>query len=783
MSLNQIRTSGRKRKVSQKLAESDLVNHFQGLDSSPEPPRPREDDLNESDNAGSDFQAAEGEDDSVESSIAASPGEAESSGSSESENEVEEAEDDLSDIIDVDETQGSRVAPSQRRRSEPIGPARESRTGIVTRPVTEPHQVGIYTPVKHMLRDKVFCYVNGDDSEAETLLLCMDRWLDDLTLPSPSRSLEINDFRNADSIVSRAGDSQRIEDLEGCAWYHRQETVAAFRSFQQHLEVGTKTLGAYLAIPSTAAFVIGGSNQTIPSTIEVDQVRNLQEVWSVGMSQTSEHNPNSMRRGWLLNAGQSVQCLKWVPNSDGPVQYLGIASRPERSLGILSFDRAADDIASAFVPGKPSPSIIEIWQLTCCPSDSESGESLDETPPRRHIVMCFDYGPIKTFDWCPVALNQPSEVDGKQGELGLLATVHDDGILRVFKLPFSGGKVTKNARSVRILKAAFEARPPNTVHTCFAWLSSSLIAAGCGNGFVAVYDLDQHFSKAMSHSMASPMLYEAFHETYITSVICCRPSRPHLLVSTAIDGRWRLTDLRDPVSEYAFSRRERTPPDSAAWHEQTQSILTSGESGYVRSAFARDVHTQQYIAAVSAHVRDIGVSSLHSSTLVGCADGAVYVMNPVGAALKGREKADGPIYKQAWFRHDWRRGQARPSVTTPDVPQPTRLDAAVMETAGVSTSGGQDQDDRRPSRETLDFPRGLARLTSGFRLENARGTRRFDNSENRKRDGLTATATTTIYEKETAVNTVAWNPNACAGGWAAAGMGDGLVMIEDLGCD
>jgi hypothetical protein len=44
---------------------------------------------------------------------------------------------------------------------------------------------------------------------------------------------------------------------------------------------------------------------------------------------------------------------------------------------------------------------------------------------------------------------------------------------------------------VKYEKAAFEIEGQDTIFTCLAWLSSNLIAVGCANGFVAIFDL-QH---------------------------------------------------------------------------------------------------------------------------------------------------------------------------------------------------------------------------------------------------------------------------------------------------
>jgi len=38
----------------------------------------------------------------------------------------------------------------------------------------------------------------------------------------------------------------------------------------------------------------------------------------------------------------------------------------------------------------------------------------------------------------------------------------------------------------------------------------------------------------------------------------------------------------------------------------------------------------------------------------------------------------------------------------------------------------------------------------------------------------------TVYEEKTAVTALAWNPNMHVAGWAAAGMADGLLRVEDI---
>lgn len=44
-------------------------------------------------------------------------------------------------------------------------------------------------------------------------------------------------------------------------------------------------------------------------------------------------------------------------------------------------------------------------------------------------------------------------------------------------------------------------------------------------------------------------------------------------------------------------------------------------------------------------------------------------------------------------------------------------------------------------------------------------------------DGI---VTTTIYDEPRQVTALAWNPNYICSGWASAGLGCGLVRVEDL---
>ena len=71
---------------------------------------------------------------------------------------------------------------------------------------------------------------------------------------------------------------------------------------------------------------------------------------------------------------------------------------------------------------------------------------------------------------------------------------------------------------------------------------------------------------------------------------------------------------------------------------------------------------------------------------------------------------------------------------------------------------------------------GSSRFQDGFPAEHISLVRHFvDDRKQVNRVGIT-----TIFEEGTHITALAWNPNQHCAGFAAAGMGCGLIRIEDL---
>lgn len=73
----------------------------------------------------------------------------------------------------------------------------------------------------------------------------------------------------------------------------------------------------------------------------------------------------------------------------------------------------------------------------------------------------------------------------------------------------------------------------------------------------------------------------------------------------------------------------------------------------------------------------------------------------------------------------------------------------------------------------------MSRITEGYKAEVAvlqRKTKAVGPSKGVRGEAVLST----IYERETGIMEVVWNPNLRCGGWVAVGMGSGLVRVQDL---
>jgi transcription factor C subunit 6 len=457
----------------------------------------------------------------------------------------------------------------------------------------------------------------------------------------------------------------------------------------------------------------------------------LKELWhqsqTKGIKATSK-NSSAGKAGFILNLGAKIRCTEWAPNQPGSAQYLALSTLQVRDI--------PKGTAPAFTPQPPYTAEVQIWKFT-----STSRGSVDsDIAPALKYVLCTEWGDVKSLKWCPAPHKQSPTLTTRP--LGLLAGIWGDGGLRVIDLMNQPEPLTTDY--IRVEKAALESHPPDTLFTGLTWLSATRIAAGCANGCVAVYDLARYSATGSTR----PVIYTSIASGYVLSIAACYPSHQNLLLTTSTDGYPRLTDLNqpDPSTPTATVQapRSRSTQDIAVWNDFCQNALVMDDNFALKGLPLRRFFTTISLGRARSVGTALATSPCHPFVLIGTAHGEVTGSNPMRRIIQPKVL---PLL-QTWFTHEWRR--------------PTELEAAGDE-AGPETIGTH----------------GLSRFLEGQKVEQGQRTYREGTMQNSddKEHGLHFH---TVHEEETAVSSLAWNPNKECGAWAAAGLADGLVRVEDL---
>ena len=291
---------------------------------------------------------------------------------------------------------------------------------------------------------------------------------------------------------------------------------------------------------------------------------------------------------------------------------------------------------------------------------------------------------------------------------------------------------------MRIDSAAFEAKPPYSLCTCVTWLSPSDIAVGCANGFVGIWSLCAPAVDGQDTTVdPKPYIYIQMQSTYVVSIAAAYPSFPHIIASSDAGGQGRMMSLLDPVNDSVESLRLRLGSADIVYSPILRSFVSVGERGSIRVLPVR-----RFFTSVSAFKPDTAVSVIspssfhHPIILAGNEAGTVAASNPLRRLLSSKEK----LWQQTWFSHEWVPGKQRTEIGCNGQTHPV--------------GGG-----------------GVSKFYDGFKAETSLVSSSVA--------GNTGPSTTT-FEERTGIAALAWNPNQQCSGWACAGLGCGLIRVEDL---
>ena len=577
-----------------------------------------------------------------------------------------------------------------------------------------------------------------DPKDVLLMIQSRDKWTKDFTLPS--RVKDRHGRGGMGHPFSYSEEKRKSEASAGWSWYYRHGGRAVMIEKQSMLPLSVGEATKYIPTYSklSHSFLMGPYGKQHKYSLAPGEYMNIAEAWKPTFSGRNEcmadGNMLQKKCGWMLNVGAKVRCLDWAPNHDGGTQYLAVSMADSLHL--------VDAQSSAFAPSESYPACVQIWAFATS-TDTEGIGLMDPIkPPSLVHVICTEWGYIKQLKWCPAPRESRDEDAQDSVSIGLLAGIWGDGRVRVLDVHLDGVQ-SSLTRCVRYEGAGFESRPPNTICTCLTWLSATDLAAGCANGFVAIWDIadliissvnqrpgnmasrSEDASKQSSYLTTYPYFYQSLHQSYILTMTCAYPDHSHFLASSSMDGYLRLTDLRTPSTDFVFSSRARHGATNLEYHQALQSFIAPDENDYIRALPIRHFYSILGFVRTDAAVLSMSTGKCHTCVLVGAADGSVIATNPLPRVLKRKCLQ----HKQKWFQHEWtRKGE------------------------------------------------GMSRITEGYKVETI-NLFKGDRGDKMVNDGIVHS---TIYEEEMGITQVAWNPNLHCGGWAAAGMGSGLIRVEDI---
>lgn len=582
-------------------------------------------------------------------------------------------------------------------------------------------------------------------TDLKPILETRDKWRLQETLPLRNSSLKRSPF---ESREARKKDGETVR-----TWYARTGRDEFCRG--QQTSVLSQEKGAQYMRNGGAE-----SLNVLMGRITSPQVHPLKKNTFVNTADPFEDKED--RRGWLFNLGARVQDAQWMTNEDGNTQYLAVAVEQKDTSGQQPASME-QPTAPAFSATKPFAAAIQIWAF-----ESTAKHELDSSKkPRLALVLCTEWGAPKQFRWSPISPHDREEPLGRHVtvDVGLLAGIWSDGRVRVLniEIPDHFAEPTEPV-FMHIEQAAFETSIPHTVPTCLQWLSGSTFAVGTAAGTLAVWTLTVPGTLSpptpTSNRIPKPWLYRQIGDTYVLTLVTGWPSQPHFLSATTADGFARLYDIRSPGADTVASVRGRVLVATQAWHEHTQSFIMPDEYYILKHNNIRRFYHNIYSARAESSIVRVAASPVHPGVLIAGANGAVLATNPVGRIVNTKVVP----WQQTWFMHEWRPPVAD-MVTKPPAPA----------TATVTEEETRDAPNVPPP-EMLSEP--MVRITEGYRA--AQPGIAYSTAAKKKPEHETSTLIT-IYEEQSGISALAWNPNLRYGTWAVAGMGSGLLRVEDVG--
>lgn len=602
----------------------------------------------------------------------------------------------------------------------------------------------------------------------------LNKWFDSQTLPKISNE-EV-------AVMHSPWLAEDYEDKEkrwSRMWFEKYR--AASHELQKSRKIRSEHIDMFKPQPHEIICFMGPFNQQkqvrtsygsgLPVTHSGEPLRNNDD-------NSSAPDPP---KGWLIDTGGIPLSIGWAPLRGHREQFLAVCTVPYADQELRDHDAPAAD------PEEKKRGSIQIWTIPCH-REAASAACLATS-------LQFDFGRSKRLQWCPVA---PPD-DHTVGMLGVLC---GDGQARVFEvLKLTTAQETYGTRSsassvflhsTDLPPSEWITSPVATLGftdeymvqaTCIAWVNTNRVCLGHSDGSISLWSV---YPQCM-------LMRRSVHNSHILDIASGFPSHPYHMATSPVSGSPTLTDLNLPSAETTsipLPNLLNFQPNLLDWNDHLQGYFNICPSSTPHNNVIGWTHVRYFVESRALMTTPslptcVASGQTHPFTLVGCADGSLWAMNPLRVLVK--DKSD-ELHKLKIMEHEFRPAHKIKPTVAPGGTVVSRGAVRILQGFKPEINSNPQADLAREQNK----PRSARPKRKRPSRRKGKPTAPAEVEEESEEEGLTQAETlalaksldrskVVVHEARTRVTVAAWNPNIEYGWWAAAAMGSGLVKVMDLG--
>ncbi|RWA09294.1 hypothetical protein EKO27_g5823 [Xylaria grammica] len=388
----------------------------------------------------------------------------------------------------------------------------------------------------------------------------------------------------------------------------------------------------------------------------------------------------------------------------------------------------------------------------------------------------------------------PGELEQKQGTIQILNFETDKGRRGVLcvdgKLRILGIEVVPEQDRDEIFEEIEEPmitlEPPREYSieiTCFTWINMNRVAAGLSDGSVVVW------------SLSPPRILQRHpvHSTAIIDIVSGYPSDPFLVSTIPIGGVLTVTDLSRPSGETTYhpNMMVSLQPNLLTWSPHLRGYASMWPSAFAGNPNLTFLPTRgfpvcRHLITVNGQPTCISIGTCHPYIIAGTTDGSIWVFNILRKLSSHREKT----LKIKLFQHEF----CAPSSSVVQSDQETQPRGACRilhgflpepntHPTGVKMAETQRLNREKNAKQGQAKNKGKGKAKGKPAKSQPKSVGQQDGEVDEEAAMTSGPGPIVLYEPQTRITAVAWNPNAEFSWWVAAAMGSGLVRVMDVGAE